>query len=159
MGNAPKRRCRSQVAHRERVLAAAGVQKPSLVADRYWLYATRKKGKYPSHTKRGGKWLIFVPVQNIDAAWDKIRRATEDGQLGEISKVATGKPNPNARDPGVKVICVYTYDSEDERDVWRVRQKLRDLGFTNTLFYKTDAATYAGKYAKHGHRGVSKFRG
>src|ERR1035441_152551 len=53
------------------------------------------------------------------------------------------------------LICVYTYDVDDERDCLRVRLALRNLGVTWKIPYKTDADTYAGKYAKNGVR-VSK---
>ena len=34
--------------------------KPSEVTNVYWIYAIRKKGRYPKATERSGKWLIFV---------------------------------------------------------------------------------------------------
>jgi transposase len=46
------------------------------------------------------------------------------------------------------VICVYTYDVEDEADCSRVRRALHDLGVTWKIPYKTDADTYAGKYSR-----------
>lgn len=56
------------------------------------------------------------------------------------------------------VICIYTYDHEDESDVMRVREKLRELGFAENLGYKTDAATYSGVYRATGHSNVCKYR-
>src|SRR2546426_2837732 len=116
--------------------------KPSEVTETYWIRAFRKSGSYPKATERSGKWLLFVPIEEIDEIWARIKTATEDGKLGDCSKVATMRPNPNAANPRTKVICVYTYDSEDEADVRRVRQVLRELGFINRLPYKTDADTY-----------------
>jgi hypothetical protein len=48
--------------------------------------------------------------------------------LGSSAKVATMKPNPNAAANDTRLICVYTYDLDDERDCLRVRQALRELG-------------------------------
>ncbi|RLI69082.1 MAG: hypothetical protein DRP02_11335 [Candidatus Gerdarchaeota archaeon] len=131
--------------------------KPSEVRDVYWLYAKRKKGNYPAYTPRGGKWLIFVHVKEIDEVWRKIKKATEDGKLGNGAKVATAKPNPNARNPDIKVICVYTYDWTDEEDVRRIREELRKLGITQKIPYKTDEDTLKGKYRIKGHTRISKY--
>lgn len=60
----------------------------------YWIYAIRKKGDYPKRTTRSGKWLIFINKKDVDEVWAKIKKATEEGKLGDSSKVATAKPNP-----------------------------------------------------------------
>jgi hypothetical protein len=130
---------------------------PSQITDEYWLYAERKKGQYPKATAKSGKWLVFVPVSQVDGVWAKIREATEDGRLGDSAKVATAKPNPNASDPSKKVICAYTYDWTDEEDVRRIRDELRDLGITSKIPYKTDRDTSAGRYAKRSYRRISKY--
>lgn len=131
-------------------------RQPSEVVDDYWIYSERRdRDSYPQHGGRGGKWMLFIKNADIDAWWLKIKAATETGLLGGSAKVATMKPNPNAASPDTKVICVYTYDVEDELDCTRVRQALRDLGVTWKIPYKTDADTYAGKYAKDGER-ISK---
>src|SRR2546425_12674646 len=111
--------------------------KPSQVKEVYWLYAENLKGNYSEPTPTSGKWLLFVPNQDIDAGWTRVKEATKAGRLGGDSKVSTAKPNPNAVDPSHRVICVYTYDSEDEDDVMRVREELRRLGFTDKIPYKT----------------------
>lgn len=78
----------------------------------YWLFASRQKGKYPKRTQNGGKWLIFVNEEEVDAVWSRINNATEQGRLGQELKVST--PKPKSSDIGYKakehVICVYTYD-------------------------------------------------
>jgi hypothetical protein len=103
-------------------------EQPSKITSDYWLYADRLTGAYPAATERCGKWLIFVLVKNIDAVWEKIRKATEDGLLGSSAKVATAKSNPIATDSSRKVICVYTYDWKDTEDVMRIRAELSSLG-------------------------------
>jgi hypothetical protein len=131
--------------------------KPSEVTQGFWIYARRKRGSYPEATDRSGKWLLFAPLERVDEFWSVIKIATEAGELGDSSKVATMRPNPNERDPRKKVICVYTYDSEDAADVRRVRQVLRELGFTGKLPYKTDDDTLAGRYRHKGDRCISKY--
>jgi hypothetical protein len=92
----------------------------------------------------------------IDEWWSEIKAATESGLLGDSAKMATMRPNPNAVSKDAKVICVYTYDVDDDADRNRIRQALRDLGVTWKIPYKTDAATYAGKYSHNTGR-VSRF--
>ncbi len=54
-----------------------------------------------------GKWLIFLPPEEVDVAWKKVRDATWKKELGISAKVSTAKPNPDSRD-NMKVIYVYT---------------------------------------------------
>jgi hypothetical protein len=133
--------------------------KPSEVTDAFWLAVLRKKDyPYPDYTANSGKWQIFLPVAQIDELWPKIKLATEEGLLGDSSKVSTAKPNPNATSPDEEVICVYTYDSTDVADVKRIRQELRALGITWEISYKEDRVTAAGKYSNRGDKGISKYR-
>src|SRR5713226_5561557 len=151
------KRASKKLKRRPRKLAVAlAIPKPSEVTDEYWLDAERKKGHYPEHTENGGKWLVFVPLPQVDEVWEKIRRSTEEGRLGGSAKVSTAKPNPNARDQNTKVICVYTYDWTDEEDVTRVREELRRLGILSKIPYKADDDTFAGKYAVRGNTRISK---
>ncbi len=131
--------------------------KPSEVTDVYWIYAERKRGKYPKATPRSGKWLIFVDPENVDEVWAKIKKAVEEGKLGDSAKVSTAKPNPLAGKSKAHVICVYTYDWTDEKDVKRIREELRKLGITNKIPYKADEDTLKGKYRITGHRRISKY--
>jgi len=125
-------------------------RRPSEVFEQYWIHAERKNAdSYPDHGERGGKWMLFIKTAEIDEWWAKIKAATESGLLGSSAKVATMKLNPNAASNDTRLICVYTYDLDDERDCLRVRQALRDLGVSWKIPYKTDADTYAGKYAKN----------
>ncbi len=110
-----------------------------------WIHAFRQIGEYPEPTDRTGKWLIWIAVQNIDRYWQTIKGAVEQGRLGDEAKVSTAlKPQARAGKP--YVICVYTYDYEDEADVMRVRQVLRELGIQREIIYKADEDTLAGRY-------------
>lgn len=131
--------------------------RPSEVTDVYWIYAERNKGNYPPPNKQSGKWLIFLPEESVDETWSFIREATEEGRLGDSSKVATAKPSSLRKDSRKRVICVYTYDWKDEEDVRRVRQELRKLGFTAKMPYKADQDTLDGKYRFRGNTRMSKY--
>jgi hypothetical protein len=128
---------------------------PSHDTKNFWHVTSDLTRKQKHSTVRSGKWLVFVPPEQLDAKWEVIRRATEEGKLGFSSKVSTARPSPNASG-SERVICVHTYDSDDEADVLRVREVLRDLGFTAKIPYKTDAMTLKGVYAESGKR-VSKY--
>ena len=105
--------------------------KPSQVSAVYWIEAKRKPdGAAP--TPRAGHWLILVPVQSVDAAWERLKVATEAGRLGYKSKVATIALHQ--RDE--RTIYVMTYDADDAPDVEWVRVALRDLGFGDDLVYE-----------------------
>lgn len=127
---------------------------PSKVRDDYWVHAENPN---PSHdwTEKSGKWLIFTSLKKLDETWKIIAEETVSGRLGISAKAATSKPNGLAKNPWIKVICVYTYDSSDIEDVSRVRERLRELGFTKKLSYKTDQAIQAGIYSGDSKKPVS----
>ena len=115
-----------------------------------------------------GKWLIVAEVSEIDATWALVREAVLDGQLGPCAhaKVATMRPNEFAPNPNIKasqlqllptrmtvtvqVICAYTSDVADERNL--VREALRAWGFTSRMAWKSDADTIAGNYSHRGEK-------
>ncbi len=146
------------MAHRARPKPATSPDpKPAQVVDVPWLFAERKAGDCPSHTERGGKWLLFAPVAQVDEVWAKIKQATEAGLLGSLAKVATAMPSPLATNPARRLICVYTYDWTDVADVRRVRSQLRDFGFVAKIQYKADDDTRAGSYSGQGKKPISKY--
>jgi hypothetical protein len=98
-----------------------------------------------------GKWLIFLEEYQVDEGWWKVRDDTCAGLLGISSKVSTVKPNPDSRDRR-KVIYVYTRDWADEADVMRVRERLRERGFTERIGYKRNIETFRGEYSQKGKK-------
>lgn len=125
---------------------------PSKVTKVYWIYVQSNK-KYRKSTKFSGKWLLFIPEEHIDAAWDQVKDATEKGLLGGSSKVSTKLGYRGSE----YVICVHTYNWKDEYDVIRIRENLRDLGFEKPIPYKTDEDTIKRKYAKNGDKNLAKY--
>jgi len=92
-----------------------------------------------------GKWLIHDREERIDATWNTIAGHTLKGELGTSAKVSTAGQVGRSRD---YVICVYTKNYLDSDDVARVRQKLRELGYIQKLYYKPDLYTYLNIYSK-----------
>ncbi len=149
---------------------------PSSYTEDYWIYAfsptnkgeeissvqlrLKKKVQMMKNNRlRTGKWKYFVSRDRVDEMWNKIKRATEKGLLGIESKVSTTKPKnvKVGHEKGTHVICIYTYDWTDKKDVKRVRNELRKLGVINRIPYKTDEDTIKGKYTSKGSKGISKF--
>ena len=109
------------------------------------------RGRKVKDEAKSGKWLIYINKENAEKVWGILKTATEDGSLGIGAKIFhPGIPSPRP----IVVACVYTYDYEDKEDVYRVLKKLRELGFTGTLPYKTDEDTLRGEYGK----GVTTYR-
>lgn len=120
---------------------------PSTVVDGLWIWAENHVCiPVEGRDDAGGKWLVFAPVNEVDEWWRVVRRATEDGRLGEMAKVATAASSPLTRSPHERVICVYTYDADDLADVACVLQELRRLGFRRRLSYKSGADTLGRRY-------------
>ena len=132
---------------------------PTEVYDEYWIWAARVDiYNYPQPTERNGKWMIYAHDSEVDQVWITIRNAVVGGLLGSSAKVATMKPSPIAVKPDHKVICIYTYDSEDRDDVVRILTALReDLGIQHKAFYKEDNVTRSGDYSFNTRGPVSKY--
>ena len=120
--------------------------RPSSFMHHPWIYAEdlEQDGR-EANPEVVGKWLVFVEEADVDAVWEEVAAATQNGRLGPAAKVATAWPGTFARS-NKRVICIYTYDFHDHEDVTRVLVALRDLGFKERLSYKTDADTLAGRY-------------
>jgi hypothetical protein len=93
----------------------------------------------------------------VDSMWSGVADAVRAGRLGDAANVSTARPNPNAQDPAMHVICVYTYDADEEVDVRRVRAELRTLGLNRPISYKMNRATYEGRYRARGYRRISRY--
>ncbi|HJJ47917.1 MAG TPA: DUF1917 domain-containing protein [Methanocorpusculum sp.] len=118
----------------------------------YWIWQ-EKPGSAPgaASSDAAGKWLMFVQPEEADSCWEKVRNATLAGRLGIGAKISTSKENEDSRDDR-KVIYVFTENWEDETDVMRVREELKNIGFTDRIGYKRNMDTYAGEYREKGKR-------
>ena len=110
-----------------------------LKADREWLEKSivdlaKSKGM------TNGKWMLFPYSNNVDKAWAKVAKGTLEGTLGCAAKVATDDSSG-----GQRLICVYTEDFTNEKDVRRVLDKMQELRLVKVelgIYYKCDAYTY-----------------
>jgi hypothetical protein len=80
--------------------------------------------------------MIFCHREEINAVWAVVSRGTANNELGIAAKVA-----PDAGDDRqARLICVYTKDFTDMKDVSRVVHKLKNLGLVETkgrpIYYK-----------------------
>ncbi|HJJ32196.1 MAG TPA: DUF1917 domain-containing protein [Methanocorpusculum sp.] len=125
---------------------------PTRTRHTYWIQQAKPGVAHDAcGAEEAGKWLIFLPPTEADEAWIKIRDATVAGRLGIGAKVSTARENEDSRDDR-KVIYVFTANWEDESDVMRVREELKNLGFTDRIGYKRNLDTYAGEYREKGKR-------
>ena len=116
--------------------------KPSEDLSRSWHFKTSSDFQYPASSDMAGKWCIFVPRAQVDAAWEKIISALERNELW-CAKVSTALRVMSREN---HVICVYTTNWKDTRDVIQARDVLRTLGFTDELGYKRDIDTVRQLY-------------
>jgi len=125
---------------------------PSKTTQMYWIVQDAPDSSPDAiEDELAGKWLIFLPADQVDEAWIVVRDATLADELGISTKVSTAKENPESRD-SKKVIYVYTKDWRDEGDVMRVRERLRELGFIDRIGYKRNIETFRGEYSQKGKR-------
>jgi len=85
--------------------------------------------------------MIFAQPNEVNAIWSVIARATAKNELGISAKV--GPDEGHDRKP--RLICVYTKDFTDIKDVSRVVHRLKDIGVVDrgkAIYYKCDAYTY-----------------
>lgn len=117
----------------------------------FWIYADNSRYIFqkPPVERTPGKWLLFASKAEINEIWNKIKTATEEGLLGPYSKVSTAKESNKGFDKNTFVICIFTEDFNNSKDVSRVESCIRDLGIQNKLSYKLNRD--AGKYKKDGH--------
>jgi len=92
-----------------------------------------------------GKWMLFPQMSEVDATWRAVVQATVGGRLGPMAKVATAGDDPTSR-----LICVYTKDFNNQRDVRRVLIELMNMGLARGdraargIWYKSDVYTHLG---------------
>ena len=115
---------------------------PSEVDGCNWLYHC-VDNDYPAPTRSSGKWVVWVAREEMDAVWEDIKTALEEGRLGREAKIKAGKFDPH--EVSHIPICIYTYSYADSEDTDRIREELRELGFTDNLRYGFDENCVRGR--------------
>ena len=95
-----------------------------------------------------GKWLIYCQSANIDLIWSRIAADVFEGNLGTCCKVSPGgleSKQLGSLQRESHVICVYTQNYQDQMDVFRVRNRLREFhGIDRPIGYKVSTALKTG---------------
>jgi hypothetical protein len=118
------------------------LMKPMDVTDVYWIFHGYS---YEKHVDVG-KWMLFWPNALLNAKWQAICQAWDEGQLlGVIGlKCSTATTSSNPAEGGIILHC---NNSEDEGHIMEIGQRialhLYDYPKSH-IYYKTDAQTLAG---------------
>lgn len=85
--------------------------------------------------------MLFRDANSVDETWAEVARATANNELGIAAKVAPRPPaaGNGGSSGGDRLICVYTADFRDAKDLRRVAEQLRRLGLIGNgrpLYYK-----------------------
>ena len=125
---------------------------PSTVDDHYWVWCSPPREHLLGETY--GKWLVFKPkaTGELDDTWHMIAKCVENGEGCTGAKCSTARENPDEAPVGSSngVICVYSTKVMVNDVGLQLIQKVRQ-----TMRYKTDETTLAGRYAHKGHGKVS----
>jgi len=78
--------------------------------------------------------MIFCDPQQVNEVWEYIARGVMKDELGIAAKVAPD----SGQSRQMRLICVYTKDFTDLKDVKKVAEKLRDYGVIGgkPIYYK-----------------------
>jgi len=118
-------------------------RRPSEVQEMSWLGVVSPAFEHETFGPERGKWCIFRPAAEIDAAWLAVHNAALADRL-LLAKCSTARRA--SAHQGSHVICVYCRDSLDRAAVMATCEVLRELGFGEILGYKSDRATRDGIY-------------
>ena len=125
---------------------------PTMTTIDYWIKMEVDRNDYDP--KDVGKWLLFLPPSEIDAAWIKIKDLLKDHKLGDAAKVSTAKRGGMVEDVTKYVICVFTNDSNDVEDIARIAFNIFSIvPNVDRMQYKSDRVTHLGVYT-YNYKGV-----
>ncbi|GAA6015783.1 hypothetical protein JCM10207_008793 [Rhodosporidiobolus poonsookiae] len=98
-----------------------------------------------------GKWVLFVPTDEVDGVWAKAVRlfAYSDSPLAATGAVDTIKVSPVAGKDGRHLICIYTKDCYNEVAVEKVLEVILKQLRVKPTGYKPDIYTRLGIYWNH----------
>lgn len=101
--------------------------------------------------------MLFCTIFEVNEVWETIAKATANNELGIGAKVAT-KSNVDQRTE--RLICVYTADFSDKKDVTRVAERLKQLGLVKNkpLYYKPgQSITPFARVSSPNHRKIDAY--
>ena len=92
--------------------------------------------------------MLFPDLDSLPRTWQLVVESTIHNRLGTAAKVATTNDDASRE----RLICIYTKNFRDTKDVLRVLKELEALGLVKTgrgVYYKADAYTYLDIYGKN----------
>lgn len=95
------------------------------------------------HSLTNGKWMLYGKTANeIDQLWRSVSNGVIQGTIPTFcAKVsAAGIENDN------HVICIYNNNFLNERDIFALRDGIRNAGIETPLEYKANISTHLGIY-------------
>jgi hypothetical protein len=145
---------------------------PTEVTEEEWIYADASDNyienlddsylEYDFDKIGGGKWMLFVRISDLDDLWTKVRNLTVKDQLGSTANTSTMMPNATARDPNVKLICVFVKETSNFVEVatvlWKLFQNNLVPRYQRNVAFKTNAATNANQFVKGTNKPVSSYK-
>lgn len=70
--------------------------------------------------------MLFPAIEDLARIWRLVVDGVISNRLGPSAKVA-----PDESKPGARLICIYTKDFRDQKDVLRVLQELVTIGVSD----------------------------
>lgn len=112
-----------------------------------WLYA-RSKDKKVIENLKGGKWMLFVPKDELDYCWKHLVKGVQRGLIEEIKVSIPNELNPRNA-VNTFAIMMYTHDYEDKKEVEEVLRYIEDANLNKgkLIYYKTNVATKKALYS------------
>jgi hypothetical protein len=100
----------------------------------------------PEAATRLGKWMFFIPSNDVDATWERVARATARGELGSAAKIAPARSTISSRMNSRTIFsdrpilcCVYVKDFTRRAQVKHVLEMLlKTLGNHIRTSFKPD---------------------
>lgn len=74
--------------------------------------------------------MLFCQPKEVNEIWEIVAKATANNELGIAAKVAPRSDDTGRRD---RLLCVYTADFQDRKDVVRVLRRLKELRVLDTM--------------------------
>jgi hypothetical protein len=132
---------------------------PSLREKFDWIWSFYNHPTYPRDTTRSGKWMLYIPNEEIDNAWSQVKTALSQGKLGRLAKVISISGAKPDRFTGKmrQVLIIFTYDWQDATDTLRILEVVRNIGLTQQAYWKANEDTDTGRYSTNTDQPVSKY--
>ena len=127
---------------------------PFGVTDALFIYAPASGCADDFHEVSFGRWIIGVPLYNLDETWQKIKQAMDENRLYTTGlKSSTRRYNPSSTGPGpVTHGAISVYTTEENIDV--AGDELIQV-VQHDIVYKTKEVTASGKHRYKGNRHIT----